>query len=126
MRGRKYTESGTICKGDTRGTAGKVRESGPGMWEAWESGPGCAGTRHYMGVTSAGKSGGCKHVRTSVVLGGSPECGGVCGTCTVSVGKHGRCVDIAGMVRKVWECAGVRRSAARPGMRREVESIRKP
>ena len=29
MRGRKYTESSTICKGDTRGmTAGKVQEIG--------------------------------------------------------------------------------------------------
>ena len=27
-----------------------------------------------MGVTSTGKPGGCKHVRTSDVLGGSPEC----------------------------------------------------
>ena len=68
MRGRKYTESGTICKGDTRGTVGKVQESGPGMQEAWESGPGCAGTRHYMGVTSAGKPGGCKCVKSSGML----------------------------------------------------------
>ena len=30
MGGRKYTESGTICKGDTRGTVGNVQECGPG------------------------------------------------------------------------------------------------
>ena len=99
-------------------------EHGPGMQEARESGLGCAGTRHYMGVTSVGKPGGCKCVKSSGMLEGSPECVGVCGECTMRAGKHGRCADIAGMVRKVQECAGVRRSTARPGMRREVESIR--
>ena len=64
MRGRKYTESGTICKGDPRGTVGKVWEHSLGMREAWESGLGCAGMRHYMGVTSMGKPGGCKHVKS--------------------------------------------------------------
>ena len=126
MRGRKYTESGTICKGDTRGTAGKVRESGPGMQEAQESGPGCAGMQHYMGVTGTGKPGGCKCVKSSGMLEGSPECMGVCGACAVSVGKHKKCADITGMVRQVWECARVRWSTARPGMCREVESVRKP
>ena len=99
MRGRKYTESGTICKGDTRGTAGKVRESGPGMQEAQESGPGCAGMQHYMGVTGTGKPGGCKCVKSSGMLEGSPECAGVCGECTVRAGKHRKCVGIAGMCR---------------------------
>ena len=54
-----------------------------------------------------GKPSGCKHVRTSDVLGGSPECMGVCGECTVCAGKHRKCVDIMGMVWKVLECAGV-------------------
>ena len=126
MRDRKYTESGTICKGDTRGTAGKVRESGPGMREARESGPGCVGTQHYMGVTSAGKPGGCKCVKSSGMLEGSPECAGVRGVCAVSAGKHKTCADVAEMVWRVPKCAGVRRSTARPGMRREVKSVRKP
>ena len=125
MRGRKYTESGTICKGDTRGTVGKVREHGPDMWEARESSPGCAGMRHYMGVTSTGKPGGCKCVKSSGMLEGSPECAGVCGECTMRAGKHRKCADIAEMVRRVRKCTGVCRSTARPGMRREVESVRK-
>ena len=99
MRGRKYTESGTICKGDTRGTAGKVREHGPDMWEARESGPGCVGTRHYMGVTSTGKPSGCKCVKSSGMLEGSPECVGVCGECTVHAGEHKS-------VRTLWEWYG--------------------
>ena len=64
MRGRKYTEGGTICKGDTRGTAGKMREHGPGMQEVRESGPGCVGMQPYMGVTSVGNPGGCQHVKS--------------------------------------------------------------
>ena len=125
MRGRKYTESSTICKGDTRGmTAGKVWESGPGMQEAWESGPGCAVMWHYMGVTSVGKPGGCKCVKSSGMLEGSPECVGVCRECTMRAGKHKKCADIAGMVWRVRKCAGVRWSTASPGMCREVESVR--
>ena len=103
MRGRKYTENGTICKGDTRGTVGKVRESGPGMWEAQESGPGCAGMQHYMGVTGTGKPSGCKCVKSSGMLEGSPECAGVCRECTVHAGKHRKCVGIAGMCRSAPE-----------------------
>ena len=68
------------------------------MWEAWESGLGCAGMWHFMGVTSMGKPGGCKCVNSSGMLEGSPECTGVCGACTVHAGKHGKCADIAGMV----------------------------
>ena len=124
MRGRKYTESGTICKGDTRGTAGQVWEHGLGHAGSVGKWPRMCRNVVLQGVTSAGKPGGCKHVRTSVVLGGSPECAEVCGACAVSAGRHGGCADIAGMVRKVRKCAGVRRSTARPGMRREVESIR--
>ena len=77
------------------------------MWEAQESSPGCAGTQHYMGVTSAGKPGGCKCVKSSGMLEGSPECAGVHGACTASAGKRSKCVDITGMVWKVQECARV-------------------
>ena len=79
-----------------------------------------------MGVTSAGKPGGCRYVRTSDVLEGSPECAGVCRACTVHAGKHGKCMDIVEIIQKVWECAGVHQSAARPGMCQEVESAGKP
>ena len=103
---------------------GKVREHSPGMQEAQESSPGCVGMWHYMGVTSAGKPGDCKCVKSSGMLEGSPECVGVCGECTVHAGKHRKCADIVGMVRRVRKCTGVRRSTARLGMCREVESNR--
>ena len=103
---------------------GKVQESGLGMQEVQESGPECAGMQHYIGVTSAGKPGGCKCVKSSGMLEGSPECAGVCGEGTVHAGKHRKCAGIAGMVQRVRECARVHRSTARLGMRREVESVR--
>ena len=36
MRGRKYIASGTICKGDTRGTVGKVQEISLGHAKSME------------------------------------------------------------------------------------------
>ena len=60
--------------------------------------------QHYMGVTSVGKPGGCKHVKFSGMLEGRPECTGVCGACTVRAGKHSKCVDITGIMQRVWEC----------------------
>ena len=94
------------------------------MREAWKSGPGCAVMQHYIGVTSVGKPGGCKCVKSSGMLEGSPECVGVCREFTMCAGKHKKCADIAGMVRRVQKCAGVRWSNTSLGMCREVESVR--
>ena len=63
--------------------------------------------------------------KASAMLGGSLECVGVCGVCTASVGKCGRCADITEMMWRVQEYARVCWRTARPGMCKEVESVRK-
>ena len=60
---------------------------------AWE-----CGTK--QGMTSAGKSSGCKHVRPSAMLEGSPECMGVCG-------KHGKVQQVCRHHRNSMEGAGM-------------------
>ena len=62
--------------------------------------------------------------KASAMLEGSPECAVVHGACTASAAKCSKCAYIVGMIQKVWECTGVHRSTARPGMCREVESVR--